>query len=287
MSMVLMTILAASVIGGLDHNVVTPAWLQERLDDPNVVLVEIGATPDGNHAHIPGARYVRIDSIVKRGSWPPDELPPVDELRRAFGNAGVGDDGQIVLYSTSPVYATRAWFTLDYLGQGDRVSILDGGFARWTAEHRPVTSKRPRWLAKTFTPYPDPSRLVSLDEMMEATLTGAVLLDARPEREYHGDQRGEAVTRRGHIPGAACAPWTTNYAKDQSFLPASTLAAKYEKLIPARTARVIVYCRTGMDATVPYFILRSLGYNVALHDGSYTEWSRDPALPIAKLSPKP
>lgn len=63
--------------------------------------------------------------------------------------------------------------------------------------------------------------------------------------------------RPGHIPGAEWAP---------------------------RDARVIVYCRKGMDASVPYFILRSLGYDVALYDGSYAEWSRDRLLPVATLS---
>ena len=56
------------------------------------------------------------------------------------------------------------------------------------------------------------------------------------------------------------------------------------RFITNRDARVVVYCRTGMDASVPYFVLRSLGYDVALYDGSYAEWSRDRSLPVARLS---
>jgi hypothetical protein len=91
MSVFLIALLTAGVIGGLDHNIVTPARLEQNLDDPYVVVVEIGSQAIGDHPHIPGARFVAIESIVKREGWPPDELPPVEDLRRAFQNAGVGE----------------------------------------------------------------------------------------------------------------------------------------------------------------------------------------------------
>lgn len=285
MGMLLFTILAAGVIGGLDHNVVTPSWLEDNLNDPNVVVVEIGPSASTlDHPHIPGARFVPIESIVQRDGWPPDEVPPVAKLRQAFENAGVGDEGRIILYSASPLYATRAWFTLDYLGQGDRAAILDGGFARWELEKRPVSLKRIPRLAKTFTPYPDASRVVSLAEVRAAVDRGAMLIDARSPYEYHGFRRGSSVVRRGHIPGAECQPWASNLAANGSFLSQDALRARYAKLIAINDPRTIVYCRTGMEASMPYFVLRSLGYNVALFDGSYTEWARDPSLPVAKLS---
>jgi len=284
MNVLLLAILAAGVIGGLDNNVVTPQWLQENLDDPNIVVVEIGSSVTPNQPHIPGARFVTIDSIVKHEGWPPDELPPVDQLRQAFENAGVGDEGRIVLYSGTPLYATRAWFTLDYLGQGYRAAILDGGFARWQREKRPVARKRTPHLAKMFTPHPDPTRLVSLAEVREAVDNSMVLIDARSGDEFAGFHRGGSVVRPGHIPGAACQPWRSNLAGNGSFLSPATLRANYEPLIANKDTRVIVYCRTGMEASMPYFVLRSLGYNVALHDGSFTEWSRDESLPVATVS---
>ena len=287
MNMILMTLFAAGVIGGLDQNIVTPEWLQQNIHNPQVVVVEIGSSPTVDHPHIPGARFVPIESIVKQGGWPPDELPPFEDLRRAFDNAGVGDKGRIILYSANPLWATRAWFTLDYLGQGDRTAILDGGFNRWKAEKRPIATKRMPHLPKTFVPFPDRRRLATLDDVRNAAQTGVILIDARPAHQFHGLRRGADVARRGHVPGAACQPWASNYADDGSFLPAAELRARYEKLLGGDKARVIVYGRTGMDATVPYFVLRSLGYDVTLYDGSYTEWSRDPSLPVAKLSDKP
>lgn len=281
MNMVLMAVLTAGVIVGLDHNIVTPAWLEENLDNPYVVVVEIGST--AARPHIPGARFVPIDSIVKRTGWPPDELPPIDDLRRAFENVGVDNQSRIILYGDSPAYATRAWFTLESLGLGDRVAILDGGFKRWSDEKRPIATKRIPRLPKTLTVYPDPNRIASLAEVRDPG-ANTVLIDARSGYEFHGFRRGSNVTRRGHIPGAECSPWSMNYTPTGSFLPEAALRAKYERLVTDRNARVIVYCRTGMDASVPYFILRSLGYDVALYDGSYAEWSRDRSLPVAMLS---
>lgn len=281
MSMMLMAVLTAGVIAGLDHNIVSPAWLEQNLDNPHVVVMEIGSK--ANRPHIPGARFVPIDSIVKRTGWPPDEMPPVEDLRRVFENAGVGDQSRIILYSDSPNFATRAWFTLESLGLGDRVAILDGGFKRWSDENRPIATRRIPRLPKTLTIHPDPNRIASLAEVRDADAT-TVLIDARSGYEFYGFRRGANVTRRGHIPEAKCSPWSTNYAYNGSFLPEAALRAKYEKLIPDRNARVIVYCRTGMDASVPYFVLRSLGYDVALYDGSYAEWSRDRSLPLATMS---
>jgi len=284
MSMLFMAILAAGVIGSLDRNVVSPAWLAQNLDNPDIVVVAIGPETDANRPHIPGARFVAIESIVARDGWPPDELPPIDQLRKAFENGGVGDEGRIILYSVSPLHATRAWFTLDYLGQGDRTAILDGGFNRWVAEKRPMAVKRFPHLSKTFTPQADSTRIISHPEMRAAVESGAVLIDARSTYEFHGFRRGEKVVRRGHIPGAHCDPWQAALTRTGSFRPTPELRGKYVDLVGKPDSRVIVYCRTGMEASMPYFVLRSLGYDVTLYDGSYTEWARDKTSAVERLS---
>ena len=297
MNVLLVTLLAAGLIGPLDQTVVSPAWLEKNLKDPNVIVVEIGSLPqsartvsiaswpNGRDLHIPGARFVPIESIVIRNGWPPDEMPPVDQLRKAFEAAGVGDEGRIVLYSADPLQATRAWFTLDYLGHGDRTAILDGGFARWRSEKRPVATQRVERTATTLTAKADPTRLVSHAEMRAAYESrGTVLIDARRGEQFIGSTRGRSVVRGGHIPGALCNPWRMNVTPDDTFRSPAELTSMYEPLIPKGTARVIVYCRTGMEASMPYFVLRSLGYDVALYDGSFAEWARDDSAPVTTLS---
>ena len=288
MTLLLSAILVAAMSGPLGDSTVTTEWLAENLDNPDVILVEVGAAPTLRHPHIPGARFVKIDAIVKEG-WPPEELPDVDQLAEAFGNAGVGDEGRIVLYSANPLYATRAWFTLDYLGQSHRASILDGGFTKWQKERRAVATERIARLPKTFTARAHRSRLISHTEMRAAKFgpgSGMVLIDARPAQQFHGYNRGHDVTRRGHIPDAHCLPWQANMNADSTFKAARDLRDQYVRLGATMDDRVVVYCRTGMEATVPYFVLRSHGYDVVLYDGSYTEWSRDRSAPVAKATAK-
>ena len=279
------TILMAGLIGPLDKTVVSPDWLEKHLTDPAVVVVEIGSTPASDHPYIPGARFLPIDAIVAGEGWPPDEMKPVDQMKKALESAGIGDDGHIIIYSAHPLLATRAWLTFDYLGQGDRTRILDGGLARWKAENRPLATKRQPHTPKTFTPRPDSSRLVTLAQVKEAAGSGALLIDARSPFEFHGFRRGKSVVRRGHIPDATCAPWQSNLTAAGSFRGNDELKVRYEQIVGKADRKVIVYCRTGMEASMPYFILRSLGYDVALFDGSYAEWAREKALPVASTHP--
>ena len=281
MNLLLSFVLLASMSGPLGDTTVTTEWLAANLDNPDLVVVEVGAAQTPNQPHIPGALFVHIDAIVEHG-WPPDELPDVDTLRHAFGNAGVGDEGRIVLYSRNPLHATRAWFTLDYLGQSHRAAILSGGFGKWQAERRPVTMARAPHLPKTLTARAHRSRVISHADMRFEDLTNFVLIDARPADEFYGLRRGHDVARRGHIPNAHCLPWQNNLEADGTFRPARELRRQYAELGATLDSRLVVYCRTGMEASMPYFVLRSLGYDVVLYDGSFTEWSRDPHAPVVK-----
>jgi len=300
MSVFLLSILAAGLIAPRDQNIVSPAWLEQNLSNPNVVVVEIGSSgtaptagntihraswPFGRHPHIPGARWMPIESIVVRNGWPPDELPPVEKLQQAFVETGIGDADRIIIYSDNPLWATRAWFTLDALGHGDRAAILDGGFGRWKAEERPIETTRLQYAAKTFTPRPDATRVLEHAAVRAAFESDDVaLIDARPRQQFDGVERGQRVVRGGHIPGAECHPWQANLTPDGSFRPLAELQNDYEALVGSPQKRVIVYCRTGMEASMPYFVLRSLGYDVVLYDGSYTEWARDKAVPVTTMA---
>ena len=45
--------------------------------------------------------------------------------------------------------------------------------------------------------------------------------------------------------------------------------------------KVITYCGSGIAATWNGYVLNKLGQNnVAVYDGSLTEWAKDPSLPL-------
>src|SRR5215469_1130015 len=132
---------------------VSTAWLVEHLKDPNVVVLHIAdSRTDYKRGHIPGARYLAMRSITDNSDTLSAELPSLEQLARVFSEVGVGDDTRVVLYATNWFpNAARAYYTLDYLGHGDKTALLDGGIEQWLAEDRPTSSEIPKFSAATFT----------------------------------------------------------------------------------------------------------------------------------------
>ena len=129
--LILVTMMAVTPLPDM---IVTPEWLAAHLNDPNVVLVEVGKRSDFDNGHIPGARFIASDQLVVNKNGIPDEMPTVAQLEKLFGNAVIGNTGRIVIYSHEPLMATRMFFTLDYLGHGDRALGHVGGLGGATRD---------------------------------------------------------------------------------------------------------------------------------------------------------
>ena len=260
-----------------EQMLVSTDWLQRRLG--MVTLLHIGDRTGYRAAHIPGAVLVEMSSLLVQRDGTPNELPPIDVLENVFRASGVGCHGRIVVYSSDPLLAARAWFTLDYLGQGHRASLLDGGLAKWVADG--YTTSQDRVVAKrgSFEARPVPQAVARLATMRELVRLrdqlgpNLVLIDARPPAQFEGNEPGPDVRRAGRIPGAVNVPMASNFAADGALRPPHELRALYQHAGVSKDSANIAYCRTGMQASVTYFVLRYLGYDAVLYDGSYLEWS--------------
>jgi thiosulfate/3-mercaptopyruvate sulfurtransferase len=154
--------------------------------------------------HIPGARFVTLADIsTPRGSGLTLELPPVTQLEAAFEKLGVTDQSRIVVYFGKDwvTPTARVFFTLDYLGLGERTSILDGGLPAWRSGGKAVTSVVTEPKPGHFTPRPK-TQLVVDAAWVKANLNqpGVMILDARAPKFYTGAEAGQ-MPRAGHIPG--------------------------------------------------------------------------------------
>ena len=246
-----------------EEMLVSPGWLQRRLG--TVTVLHIGDRASYEAGHIPTA--VLVDGIK-------NELQPVEELVAMLRAAGVDGKGRIVLYGVDPIPAARAWFTLDYLGHGHRTSLLDGGYARWVADGGQVSTEPVVAEKGTFAARVLPQALMPLAEVRARVGDEkAVLIDARPPAQFSGEEPGTGVTKPGHIPGAVNLPFGLHFAPNGAYKPADELRALYTAAGVTRRSDNVAYCRTGMQASVTYFVLRYLGYDAALYDGSYLEWS--------------
>jgi thiosulfate/3-mercaptopyruvate sulfurtransferase len=257
-----------------DSLLVTPAWLALRLADPAVVVLQVDRDPAGYQTgHIPGARFVPLDAIVVARDGVPNELPPQERLDSVLEATGVSTTSRIVIYG-DPLAAARMFFTLDYLGVGDRAALLDGGLPRWKAEGLPLSVEPwqgpPGRLEWTLHPHVVVDAAWVHDHLDDPT---AAILDARPEADFVP-----------HIPGAGSLPWRMlRTAPEPARLKDPAILARlFHRAGADPDETPVVYCRTGMQAAYLYFVARYLGYAPRLYDGSFADWSRRPELPVAR-----
>ncbi|MFF8292878.1 sulfurtransferase [Streptomyces sp. NPDC016309] len=229
--------------------------------------------------HIPGAVYADLDTELAGppGAGGRHPLPDVAEFGAVMRRAGVRAGWPVVVYDGGQGWAAaRAWWLLRWTGHPD-VRVLDGGLAAWRGE---LTTEEPTPVVGDFTPEPGALPLLDADAAAALARTG-LLLDARAGERYRGEVEPIDPVG-GHIPGAASAPTTENVDEDGRFLPAETLAARFKALGATDAPEVGVYCGSGVSGAHEVLALELAGIRAGLYAGSWSEWSSDPARPVAK-----
>jgi len=271
-----------------DSVIVSTAWLARHLSDPKLVVLYVGHdTADAKGDHIPGSRFVSYMDITAQRDGLGTELPPVDKLKDLFESAGVSSGSHVVIYGHMAPMASRAFFTLDYLGNV-RASVLDGGLAKWKREGRavgPVVAKVSRG---SYSPKPRPEVVVDAAWIQPRLgKPGLSLIDTRTDGEYVGDGERHGMPSNGHLLGGRQLEWEQLFknSDEGEFLDRAALAKLYSARVPAGDT-VVTYCWVGYRASMTYLAARALGYPTRLYDGSYQDWSRR-NLPVVKgTSPK-
>jgi thiosulfate/3-mercaptopyruvate sulfurtransferase len=266
--------------------IVSTEWLAQHLKDDSLVLLQVGEKDEYTAAHIPGALFIALADIsTPRGEGLALELPSVNQLKTAFEKLGISDKSRVVVYFSkdwvSPT--ARVFLTLDYLGMGERTSILDGGLPAWRAEGRPVTTEVRTPKPGTFTPHPK-QRLIVDATWVNANLSkpGVMILDARASKFYTGEEV-RRMPRGGHIPGAKSIPFSSLVEdSDNKFKSIETLRQLFNEAGVKKGDSVTTYCHIGQQASLLYFVARYLGYQTHLYDGSFEDWSHRPELPVVK-----
>lgn len=278
------------------------AWLHEHLEDPDLRVVDVRgyvkktdlgggrqraeylpAREEYEEAHVPGAVFVDWTRDITDPDDPvPAQVAPPERFADLMGSLGIGDGTHVVVYDhAGGQFATRLWWALTYHGH-DRVSVLDGGWNRWTAQGRPTTAEVPTPAPATFTPEVRKDWRREAEEVLAAD--DALVLDARDAGQYTGAvTRGEG--RPGHVPGARHLHADTLFRPDGTFLPDGEIEDKLRGagVSEDRETPVIAYCNGGVAATVPLFAMHRLGYkNLSNYDGSWNEWGAREDLPTER-----
>ncbi len=266
--------------------IVSTNWLAQHLNDDALVLLQVGAPKEYEVAHIPRAQFIQLSDIsTPRGQGLILELPSVDQLKTTFEKFGITDKSRVVVYFSKDwvTPTARVFMTLDYLGLGDRTSILDGGLPAWQAEGKPVTAEIQKPKPGKFTPHPKTTLVVDAGWVStNVNKPGVAILDARDAKFYSGAEAGQ-MPRAGHIPGARNIPFSSLVEESNNkFKNVDTLRELFNAAGVKPSDSVTTYCHIGQQASLLYFVARYLGYETHLYDGSFEDWSHRPELPVEK-----
>jgi thiosulfate/3-mercaptopyruvate sulfurtransferase len=230
--------------------------------------------------HIPGAVYISLSQELAgtaTGTNGRHPLPPSGHMAALFGRLGIASGVQVVAYDQDlGMYASRLWWMLRYAGH-DAVAVLDGGFARWVREGRPVRAGEESRPAVRFEAAWRSDLLATLDDVVSTVESGdRLLLDARSPERFSG--QSEPIDRAaGHIPGAVNHPYRRNAGDEGTFLPPEQLRRQFSESLSGRTPRdVVMYCGSGVTACHNLLAMEHAGLPGArLYPGSWSEWSAD------------
>jgi thiosulfate/3-mercaptopyruvate sulfurtransferase len=264
--------------------------LRQRIGDPALRILDatviLDFPPDGgppavtsgragfDEGHIPGAAFADlVADLSDPTSGLPFTVPPPDRFARAIGQLGVGDGTPVVAYDQGEtVWATRLWWLLRYFGHDD-VRVLDGGLPAWKAQGGELSAEPRSWPSAAFTPRPRPELLATRDDVLAATQNGGTCVV---------NALDESFFRAGRIPGSAhlAARGLLDPATGR-LRPVEELHEAISEVVPEDGPAPIAYCGGGIAATLDLFALTLAGRpDARLYDGSMTDWTSDPALPV-------
>ena len=281
-------------------HVVDGAWLEARLGHPRLRIIDATVVLDPETwgassgreiyeaGHVPGATFA--DLVAELSDPDADAglpegvhaymLPSAERFAEAVARHGVGNDSVVVTYDTSAgMWAARLWWMFRVFGH-DRVAVLDGGWQRWSAEGRPVSTEPVEPAAGSFTPGWRPELVADKEEV--ASRIGdpdAVLVNALWPEQFRGEQP-LPIGRSGRIPGSVNVPLTDTLDGQGCLRDHQALTERFAAEGVSDDRRVITYCGGGIAASLDALALAEVGIDAAVYDGSLVDWASDPDAPL-------
>jgi thiosulfate/3-mercaptopyruvate sulfurtransferase len=262
---------------------VDAGWLQERLGQPGLTIVDASwylpaqkrdARAEYDAAHIPGAVFFDQDLVSDQESALPHTLPSPQDFAQYVGTMGISADDTIVVYDGPGFFsAPRAWWMFRIMGVF-QTYVLDGGFDRWKAAGRPVTTEPTKIAPCIFHADFDAAGVASLADMRRIVGTSeSQVADARGPGRFTGSEpEPRPGIRSGHMPGAKNVP-ASMLSENGELLSKDRLRKAITDAGIDLSRPVVTSCGSGITAAVITLALETLGHtDNRLYDGSWTEW---------------
>jgi thiosulfate/3-mercaptopyruvate sulfurtransferase len=210
---------------------------------------------------------------------------PPEKFMSRLRALGVGDGHQVVVYDGAGLFsAARVWWNFRLMGKTD-IAVLDGGFPKWKAEGRPVEDMEPIIRDRHMTVQRQAHLVKDVTQVAAAAKLGDwQIVDARAAARFRGDApEPRAGLRAGHIPGSKNVHYASLLNADGTMKGLDELRAIFAAADVDVNRRTITTCGSGVTAAIVMLALTRLGNaDVALYDGSWTEWGQFEQLQVAK-----
>ena len=272
-------------------NLISMNYLNKHLHDKSLVIVDcrfnLAQPNEGREAykqdHIKGAHYLHLDEdlssdVLEHGGRHP--LPNIDTFVNKLEQIGIDKTKHVIAYDDQGgPFASRLWWLLNYLGH-DKVSVLNENYSTWKEAGYPITEKVPVKVNTTFHPQIQSDMIVDIDQVKEQKNQNALtLIDARAEERYLGEK--EPIDfKAGHIPGAINYFWK-NTLTDKGLMKSNEALETYFASLQNKD-NLVVYCGSGVTASVTVLALDNLGIKAKLYPGGWSDWSSYDENPVAK-----
>jgi thiosulfate/3-mercaptopyruvate sulfurtransferase len=273
--------------------IVSPAWLAERLDAPDIRVVDASWFLPGDERNakalyaerrIPGAVFFDIDEMADTDSNLPHMLPSPEKFASRMRKLGIGDGARVIVYDNQGLFsAARVWWTFRVMGHED-VAVLDGGFPAWERGGFPIEEGPPaQRTERHFTARYRGDLVRSLADMRRAVSERrAPILDARPSARFKGEAaEPRAGLRSGHMPGARSIPSSALVNEQGALRSADELTRIFADAGADTGQPAVCTCGSGVTAAIIALALARLGrWDASIYDGAWAEWGALADAPI-------